>query len=82
MLLFEDYLFTKLTVKSTYFEYYHYGIYGNLFIGVCALLQVGVKTIVVYVNKADAVNDPEMLELVCINILYTYFNGYPVMSHF
>ena len=29
------------------------------------LLQVGVKTIVVYVNKADTVNDPEMLELVC-----------------
>lgn len=29
------------------------------------LLQVGVKTIVVYINKADAVNDPEMLELVC-----------------
>ena len=30
------------------------------------LLQVGVKTIVVYVNKADTVNDPEMLELVCM----------------
>ena len=46
----------------------NYRIYSNLFIGFCAFLQVGVKTIVVYINKADAVNDPEMLELVCIRM--------------
>ena len=28
------------------------------------MFQVGVKNLVVYINKADAVDDPEVLELV------------------
>lgn len=27
--------------------------------------QVGIKSIVVFVNKADVIDDPELLELVC-----------------
>lgn len=31
-----------------------------------SVVQIGVKSIVVFVNKADMIDDPEMLELVRI----------------
>ena len=34
-------------------------------------VQVGVKKLVVYLNKADMVNDPEMMELVELEIRET-----------
>ena len=33
-------------------------------VSVCLCMQVGVKKLVVYLNKVDQVDDPEMMELV------------------
>ena len=34
--------------------------------------QVGVAAIVVYINKADMVDDPEYIELVCLSVFVNF----------
>ena len=47
-----------------YMEQFLYLAYNIDFLQIVYFVQIGIKNIVVYINKADAVDDPEVLELV------------------